>query len=156
MTGFKIEILVNSPLETVYNAFVNPDNMTLWSRNLEKFEIVDGNSGEPGALARLHYNEKGKKTVMEDRLLETEPQKRILSEVSGEGFTAIVETEFESVGDQTLIMMNWRGTSTKFLVRIVLMIIKGRIRKSAMGELALFRDLVEKYGINFIKGTDQD
>jgi len=77
MTEFQVSIKINKPIDTVYKAFIDADNMLLWSIDLEKIEVVKGNFGEIGATAHLHYNQKGRKSILEDRLEYIEPGKKI-------------------------------------------------------------------------------
>jgi len=58
MIEIKVNIKINRPVSTVYQAFINPDNMTEWMKDLERFEIIEGEFGEVGALAHLHYKQK--------------------------------------------------------------------------------------------------
>jgi len=67
----------------VNQAYTDPDNMPYWTKHLERFELVKGNSTEAGALARLHFRKKDRSYIMDDELLETKPGERYKSRVSG-------------------------------------------------------------------------
>jgi len=40
VTKFKISIKINSPVEIVYQAFIDSDNMLKWSTDLEEFDVL--------------------------------------------------------------------------------------------------------------------
>ncbi|MFX0069628.1 MAG: SRPBCC family protein, partial [Candidatus Hermodarchaeota archaeon] len=151
MTKFKISININKYPEIVWKAYINPHNMIKWTRNLEKVEVIKGQFGEIGAIAHLHYLEKGRPYVLEDKLLSYEHGKRILSQVTGQGMIIEVETIFNSLPNGTNILMSWKGTSKSVIMRIVLRLLQKKITKQAEAELNKFKSLVETHGVNFYK-----
>ena len=149
MAKFKITTNINKPKDIVWNAFIDPQNMIHWTRYLEKMETIEGNFGEVGAIAHLHYLEKGRSYILEDKLLSYESGKRIVSQVTGQGMIIEVETIFNSHQDGTNISINWKGTSKSLLVRFILKLMQRKITKQAEAELNSFKSLVETYGIKF-------
>jgi len=149
MAKFKITTFINQPQDIVWKAFIDPQNMTQWTRYLEKVEVIKGKLGEVGAIAHLHYLEKGRPYILEDKLLFYEEGKRIKSQVSGQGMIIKVETILESHPNGTKISMLWNGTSKSFITRIILRLMQGKITKQATAELDTFKSLVERYGVKF-------
>jgi hypothetical protein len=149
MTKFTVNTSIHQPVEVIYQAYIAPDNMLKWSTNLEKFEIIKGRFGEVGATARLHYNEKGHKSIMEDTLEFIEPGKKLISKVSGGVLVIQVVTTFISVKSKTELKISWNGTGKNIFVKILLPLLRNTIRKRAKDELDRFKYLVEKYGVNF-------
>ena len=78
MAKFDIATIINQSPDIVWKAFINQQNMTQWMQNLEKVEVVKGEFPEIGATSHLHYLEKGRSYVLEDKLLSYEEGKRIL------------------------------------------------------------------------------
>lgn len=146
MVSFKITTKINRPIAIVWKAFINPDNMLHWTKYLEKVEVVEGEFGEIGALSRLHYLEKGKAYILEDKLLAFEEGKRIVSEVSGQGMKIILETTLDPTDGGTNVSMEWTGTGSSFFIRMVLWLMQNKISKNAFNELMHFKSLVEVHG----------
>jgi hypothetical protein len=123
--------------------------MLKWTKDLEKIEIVKGTFGEIGATMHLHYNQNGRKSVLEDRLEYLDPYKKIKSRVTGGGFIAGVETTFTSINKETEMTMKWNGKGDNIVVTTFLTILKKKIKRGALSEINLFKELVEKYGVKF-------
>ena len=151
MAKFKITININESPEIVWNAFIDPDNMIQWERYLEKVEAIKGKFGEVGAIAHLHYLEKGRSYILEDKLLDYESGKRIKSQVSGQGMNIEVETILDPLPNGTKISTNWMGTSKSLIVRTILRLMQSKIAKQAEDELTTFKSLVEAHGVKFPK-----
>jgi hypothetical protein len=149
MAKFKIEININRSPEIVWKAFIDPNNMLQWERYLVKAETVKGKFGEIGAIGHLHYLEKGRSYILEDKLLAYEEGKRILSQVSGQGMIIEVDTLFDSLPNGTKLTSIWKGTSKSFIVRLMLRLLHRKITKQAEEEFNTFKSLVETYGAIF-------
>ena len=149
MAKFNISTIINKPLEIVWDAYIDPQNMLHWTRFLEKVEKIEGEFGEIGARAHLHYLEKGRAYILEDKLLEFEEKRRILSQVSGQGMDIKVETILEDLSTETKISMNWNGTSKSIFMRTIMNLMIKKITRQAEEELIHFKQLVENHGAKF-------
>ena len=146
---FHISVIIERSIEIVWNAFIKPENMLHWTKYLEKVEVVKGKLGEIGALSRLHYLEKGKSYILEDKLVSYEEGKKIGSQVSGQRMLINVNTFFESLNDGTKISMSWDGTSDSFIMKLIFKLMRRKMIQQAQSELDHFKSLVEKYGETF-------
>ena len=66
----KFESVIDASLDTVWAAFDNPDNLPRWQQNLESFNHISGEPGQPGAVSDLIYDEEGKKVVLKETIME--------------------------------------------------------------------------------------
>ena len=123
--------------------------MLHWERYLEKVEVIQGKFGEVGAIAHLHYLEKGRSYILEDKLLAYDEGKRILSQITGQRMNIEVETIFDSLPIGTKISMSWKGTSTSLIIRVMLRLLQRKMVKQGKIELEHFKSLTETYGVNF-------
>jgi len=146
---FVTRVHINKSPNIVNQAYTDPDNMPYWTKHLERFEVVKGNSAEAGSLARLHFKKKDRSYIMEDELLETDPGKRYKSRVSGQGIIAEVETLFEPIDKGTLITLKWTGRAKATPLNLFLYLLRRRIKREATSELIEFKTLVETYGVKF-------
>jgi uncharacterized protein YndB with AHSA1/START domain len=145
-TTVRTELVIACPPEAIARVLLDPDLATQWTSDLERFEVVRREPGEVGSIARLHYNEDGRRYVMEDRLLRVEPNRRYLSQVTGEALTAEVETVLEPVQGGTRLHLRWTGSGRSLLFRLMLPFLRGRIAAQMDKDLTKLKDLVESLG----------
>lgn len=151
MPKFRISIKINQPSEIVTKALNNPDNAVYWTTDLEKFEVVKGKENEVGAVAHLHYKQKGRSYIMEEILEQCEPGRRYVSSISGAGFKGRVETILNPIANGTEMILNWSGTSTSLIPKIIMPFMRGKIVRQAKLELEKFKNLIEAHGAIFSK-----
>jgi hypothetical protein len=140
---FDVAVRIRASADAVAAILNDADKAPLWEQNLERMEVVRGGPNEVGALARMHYVENGRAYVMEDELLECEPDRRWRSRVWGNGMQAVVETTLVEVGDETDILMVWQGGPDALLGRLLMPLLKPAIRRRARAELEALKGLVE-------------
>jgi hypothetical protein len=156
MTSFEISTEINKPVDIVTAALNNADNFPYWQNDLERFEVVKGGPDQVGSIGRLHYSQKGRSYIMEDRLIYCEPGKKYVSEVEGDALFARVETTLQSLNDNTKMTLRWSGKGKILFLRLFLPFLRGKIAKQAKKELEMFKQLVEERGANFSKLPEGD
>lgn len=151
MTTFKVNTVINQPVGIIVKALMNPDNFPYWTTHLEKFEVIKGKPGEVGSIGHLHYLQKGRQYVMEDKLIYCEPGKKYVSKVTGDVLTATVQTTLQSKGNETEMTVKWSGKGNIFILKILLPLLRFRMIKQSKRELETFKKLVETKGHDFGK-----
>lgn len=151
MITFKVSTVIDEPIDIVIKALMNPDNFPYWTTDLEKFEVIKGKTGEVGSIGRLHYVQKGRSYVLEDKLIYCEPGKKYVSQVSGDALTANVETTLHSTGNRTEMSITWSGKGKVIILKLLLPVFRSRMIKQSRAELETFKKLVETRGIDFSK-----
>jgi hypothetical protein len=149
MTTFKINIIINQPVDVVHKALMNPDNFPFWQTDLEKFEVVKGKPGEIGSIGHLYYSQKGQSYIMVDKLIYCEPKKKYVSQVTGDALTAQVETILRASENKTEMILTWSGKGKMFFLKLLLPFLREKMIKQSKKELELFKELVETKGSNF-------
>lgn len=155
MVKFEVSIDINKPPEIVDEALWNPANALYWTTDLEKIEVLKGKPREVGLTGLMHYNQKGKKHIMEDVLEYSDPCRKYRSRVSGPALTASVETTLESFDGKTKMTIIWDGKGKKIIVKLLLPFLRKKISKLAQKELETFKRLIETYGIDFTKSQEK-
>lgn len=141
----EIECVITRPPSAVTRAILDPAKAPLWNEGLQRFEVTAGEAGEAGATGRLHYLQGRRHYVMEDRLVLVDPGRRYVSEVTGNGLRARVETLLTPVGDDaTLLTVRWSGRGTRPWTWVLLPLMRGAVARGAERDLRLLKQLVEQ------------
>ncbi|KPK82906.1 MAG: hypothetical protein AMS27_13660 [Bacteroides sp. SM23_62_1] len=149
MTTFKVSITINQPVDIVTDALMNPDNFPYWQTDLVKFEVIERKPGEVGSIGLLHYSQKGKSYVMEDKLIYCEPGKKYVSQVTSDVLTARVETILQSSDNKTEMTLIWEGQGRNIILKLLLPLLRNKMIKQSRTELGIFKNLIETKGSNF-------
>ncbi|MDH4272610.1 MAG: SRPBCC family protein [Candidatus Aminicenantes bacterium] len=128
---------------------MDPDNHPYWTTDLKKFEVVERRPGEVGSIGRLHYSQKGRSYVLEDKLIYCEPGEKYISQVTGDAILAEVETTLRSSGDKTEMGITWSGKGKSLILKLLLPLLRGKMIRQSNAELRTFKELVESKGSHF-------
>jgi len=153
MTQFEISIIINRQADIITKALNDPQNFPYWQTDLEKFEVIKEEANQVGSVAHLHYRQKGKPYIMEDKLIYCEPGKKYISEVTGDALTAKVETTLRSLENKTEMTVQWSGKGKILFLKLLLPLLRGKLIKQSKKELETFKHLVETRGSDFSKSS---
>ncbi len=149
MVTYTININIDQSTDVIVKALMDPYNFPYWQTDLERFEVIEGRPGSVGSIGRLHYSQKGKKYVLEDKLIYCEPGRKYISKVTGEALNAQVETVLRPSGNGTEMTIKWSGEAKTFPLRLLLPLMKGKMIKQGQLELEKFKRLIESKGSDF-------
>jgi hypothetical protein len=153
MTQFKISIIIDRQVDIITKALNNPQNFPYWQTDLEKFEVIKGEANQVGSVGHLHYRQKGKPYIMEDKLIYCEPGKKYISAVTGDALTAKVETTLRPLENKTEMTVAWSGKGKILFLKLLLPLLRGKLIKQSKKELETFKHLVETRGSDFSKSS---
>jgi uncharacterized protein YndB with AHSA1/START domain len=138
-----IETTLEKPIDIVWRAFDNAENLKLWMPTLTDFQAVSGTPGQPGAVSRLTFLENGRKTIMDETILSRREPFELDGRYDTEFGSNDVRNRFESqAGGQTL----WTLTAEfafKGAFRFLAPLFKGVIRKRLNEDSARFKEKLE-------------
>jgi 8-oxo-dGTP pyrophosphatase MutT (NUDIX family)/uncharacterized protein YndB with AHSA1/START domain len=135
----KFETVIDASPETVWAAFDNRDNMARWQQNLQSFNHVSGEPGQPGAVSELRYDEKGKEVILTETITERrEPDFLAGTYDSPMGKTLIVN-HFETVDENSTRWTSWCNFTFKGFMKVMSLFVSGMIRKRTEADMERFR-----------------
>jgi carbon monoxide dehydrogenase subunit G len=126
---FRHEIIIDAEQRSVWATFDNPQNMKAWQPTLESFTRKSGEDGQPGAVAELVYDEKGRKV----KLIETVTERRAPHFMAGTYESnmgnALIVNHFEDVGNGRTRWVMYGNHSFRGIFRVLGIFFAGEIRK---------------------------
>ena len=139
----RFEQVIDADIATVWAAFDNVDNMKRWQQHHESYTHISGEPGQPGSVAELVFNEKGRTVLLKETVTERrEPDFLAGTYESPHGTTHIVN-HFEPVGDNSTRWTSWCNFRFKGFMKFMSLFIAGAIRRRTEGDMERFKLMVE-------------
>jgi len=154
MITFTVNTIINQPVDIVVKALMNSDNFPFWQTDLVKFEVIKETPDKVGSIGHLHYNQKGRSYILEDKMIFCDPKKKYISQVSGDAINATVVTILNSIDTKTEMIIKWSGKGNILILRLMLPFLRGKMIKQSKAELETFKKLVENHGFNFAESQE--
>lgn len=99
---YELEIVVNLPRSRVIELFDDPDNLAKWQPGMRSYQHLSGEPGQPGAKARLEYDEGGRKVELIETILRRDLPEAFNGYYEGPGVKNWIRNRFVEEGpDQT-------------------------------------------------------
>jgi len=143
MPTIETRVDIAAPSESVASVLLDADLAPMWTRGLDRLELIEGAVGEAGSVGLAHYVEGRRKYTLRDRLISATPCRHYVSQITGGGLKATVETSLEPLADGTRMSVRWVGRGTNLITRLTIPLMKPLISKRSEDDLRSLRRLVE-------------
>lgn len=142
---YNIEIIINKPRREVWKAFNDPENMKAWQTSLVAIEPLNGTAGQPGAVSKLMFEEKGREFSLIERIFSFQEPESIHQSYENQFSTNTVKNSFLEQGQNQTLWI----TETDYKFKTLLMKIMGPVYKKNLvartqRDMERFKELVEK------------
>lgn len=138
-------IEINQPIEKVIELFDNADNLKLWMKGLESFELLSGVAGQPGAKSKLKFN-MGKREI---EMTETITVRNLPDEFSGiyeaKGVYNVVRNKFRSLGNSKTEYVSEQEFQFSGFMKLIGWLMPGAFKKQTMQYLQDFKAFAESH-----------
>ena len=137
-------VVINKPLQEVWEFFQNPDNLKLWLKGFRRFEHVSGERGTAGSKARHYFFEMGKELVMDEEITEVIPYKKFAGTLSSSMMSTSVVNYFQDLGNnQTEYSVSSETEFKTFFWRQIGPLMKGEFKKRQEADLQRMKQVLE-------------
>lgn len=141
---FTLQLPINKPCTEVWNAFDNPDNMKKWQPSLLSFDRISGTRGQPGAVARLTYEENGQQFALIEKVTYREEAKRLDGVYENDFADNIVRNTFIAEGsDATLWVVEAEYKFKTLIMQILGPIMKKNFVARTQRDMECFKEMME-------------
>ena len=141
---FTVQLPIHKSRLEVWKAFDNPDNMKKWQPSLISFDRISGAQGQPGAVARLTYEENGRQFALIEKVTYREEPQRLDSVYENDFADNIVRNKFiEQGNDQTLWVVETEYKFKTLIMRILGPIMKKNFVARTQKDMERFKEIVE-------------
>ncbi len=139
----KFETVIDASRDAVWAAFDNPGNMARWQQNLVSFKHISGEPGQPGAVSELTYDEKGKKVVLKETIMERRDPDFLSGAYESQMAKTLIVNHFEAVDENSTRWTSWCNFTLQGFMRLMSLFVSGMIRKRTEADMERFKLMVE-------------
>ncbi len=141
---FTLELPIKSSRVEVWKLFDNPENISKWQPTLLSFDPVSGVPGQPGAIAKLTFEENGRQFVLIEKVTYRDEPKR-LDVVYENNFAdnTVKNTFLEQGSDKTLWVVETEFKFKTLIMRILGPWMKKNFVARTQRAMERFRELAE-------------
>ena len=138
------KVIINKPINEVWEFFKNPDNLKLWLSGFQKFEHISGIPGTVGAKAKHHFLERGKELILDGELTEVIQEKRIIGILDSSMMLNTVTNSFDDLGnDQTEVGISSDTQFKGFPWKQIGPLMKSEFKKRQEKDLQTLKQVLE-------------
>jgi ligand-binding SRPBCC domain-containing protein len=139
----KVTTTINAPVEIVWDKLMDPENLKHWVTGFQSVEHLTGNIGEAGSTSKLRFMERGKEVEILETVLSCKPCQQYTSSMEHSSFTAESDFRLVSFGHRTDLVQTVNFRPKSFLMKLLLPIVKGAMKKRNLNELSRLKDFIE-------------
>lgn len=139
----KVTITINQPVETVWDKLMNPDNLKFWLTGFVSVEHISGDYGKTGSVSKLKFLERGKEMELTETAVLVTPNQQYTFNMTSTSFDADTDIRLISFGSRTEMIQTVHFFPKQFLMKLLMPLIKGAMKKRMENELIRFKNFVE-------------
>ena len=139
----KVSITIDRPVETVWDQLMNPDNLKFWLTGFVSVEHVSGDYGKTGSVSKLKFSERGKELELTETAVLVRPNQQYSFNMTSLPFDVDTDIRLISFGHRTEMIQTVQFFPKQFLMKLMMPLMKGAMKKRTENELIRFKNFVE-------------
>ena len=138
------EIIINSPIDQVINAFDNEQNLFKWMEELKSLDLIKGPAGEPGAKSKMVMIISGRNTEMIETVLSKNLPDEYTALYEMPKIQNIISNKFNELQDgKTLYSVETEFKFEQLILKIISSLFPSIFKKQTQKNLRDFKKFVE-------------
>ena len=139
------EITINQPLDKVIALFDNADNLKEWMPNLERFEHLSGEPGQPGAKSKMVFLRGKNKMTMVETITKNNLPEEFSGTYEASGVINIQQNSFHKVTEQSTKWVSQSEFQFASLgMKFMGWVMPGAFKKQSLNFMKNFKAFAEK------------
>ena len=139
----KVTVTVNSPVEKVWDIFMNPDHLKHWLPGFVSIEHLDGSIGQKGSSSKIKFIERGKELEVIEKVLFVNPMQQYSFDMQHETFNTLTDVRFISIGQVTEILQAVQFSPKGIFMKLMMPLMKGEMKKRMSSDLKSLKEFIE-------------
>ena len=141
------EVIINKPIQEVWDYANNPDNLKLWLNDFVKYEHLTGDMNNPkvGDTANQTYDQNGKEFTMKEEIVAYDPPNHIKLFMTSSWFDMDIVNDLEALGsDQTKLLATADTTRTSLIMKVMMLFMSSsKMQKDHEKQINKLKELIE-------------
>ncbi|MBT8132296.1 MAG: SRPBCC family protein [Gammaproteobacteria bacterium] len=137
------EVIIDASLKAVWDAFTDAKNLARWQQNFVSCTQKSGAPGQPGSVAELHYDEKGRTVVLTETVAERREQEFLAASYQSSTGSNLIVNRFEAVSSTATRWTMWCNFKFNGVMKLLSVFAGGAIRSRVEGDMQRFKLMVE-------------
>ena len=140
----KTTITINKSVEKVWEAFMDPSNLPHWLTGFVSIKVLKGKQGEIGSQNEVVFIEHGKEMLFTETVMLITPMQQSRFAMEHKTMSSENDFRFISFGHYTEIIQTIQIFPKSFLLKLMLPLIKGSLKKKMTKDLSNLKKLIEE------------
>ena len=136
-------ITINRPVERVWEALMNPENLKFWLTGFVSVEHISGEIGKTGSVSRLKFLERDKELEVTETAILVDPNLQYTFKMTSIPFDTNTDIRLIASGNSTELIQTVQFFPKQIFMKIMMPLIKGAMKRRMESELNKFKDFVE-------------
>lgn len=142
-TTYTINVSIDKPIEDVFKAFNNSENIKNWIPEVQSFEVVNNNPGKTGSIYKITVLNQGQEIVMTEKVMAYVPNEKVTLFFDAEGMLKKDDYIFTEKNGKTIVTVSTSCQSETYLMACVFPFFKSTFVKQDQSYLNNFKTFVE-------------
>jgi len=141
------EVIINKPIQQVWDYTNNPDNLKLWLNDFVKYEHLSGDMNAPkiGDTSQHTYLQNGKEFAMQEQIVAYNPPTHIKLFMTCKWFDMDIVNDFEDLGEnQTKLIATADSVRTSLIMKVMMLFMsKSKMQSDHESQINKLKTLIE-------------
>ena len=137
------EVIIDANLEEVWSAFADVGNLARWQQDFVSCTHKSGVPGQPGSVAELSYDEKGRTVSLTETIAERREQEFLAASYRSRFGSTLIVNRFEALSSSATRWTMWCNFKFSGFMKLMSVFTGKAIRNRVEGDMQRFKLMVE-------------